>query len=82
MTCRISIRFAWRFLASGVNGLANDGVDHCVPTSALNRMADLAEHGYPAVPPGPGPWEPEVNHIPSFSLDPNIPVYNEITDHI
>ena len=40
-----------------VFGLPNDGKMYCGPTSALNWMAYIANHGYPAVSPGPGNWE-------------------------
>jgi hypothetical protein len=36
--------------------LANDGKNHCVPTSAINWMAYFANHGRPSIAPGPGLW--------------------------
>ena len=41
----------------GIAGLPNDGEMYCVPTAAMNWMAYIANHGYPAVMPGPGNWE-------------------------
>jgi len=38
-------------------GLPNGGNMYCVPTSALNWTAYIANHGYPNVGPGPGSWE-------------------------
>jgi hypothetical protein len=40
-----------------VHGLPNDGKMYCAPTSDINWMAYIANHGYPAVSPGPGNWE-------------------------
>lgn len=40
-----------------VDGLPNGGKMHCVPTSAINWMAYIANHGYPNLGPGPGDWE-------------------------
>jgi hypothetical protein len=37
--------------------LPNCGRDYCVPTSSLNMLAYAANHGYPAVTPGPGNWQ-------------------------
>ncbi len=39
------------------NGLANNGNNHCVPTSAINWMAYIANHGYPNLAPGTGWWQ-------------------------
>lgn len=36
--------------------LPNDGKSHCVPTSALNWFAYIANHGYPNMAPGSGSW--------------------------
>lgn len=44
-------------LRGPVFGLPNNGLMYCGPTSALNWMAYVANHGYPAVSPGPGNWE-------------------------
>ena len=33
------------------------GAMFCVPTSAINWMAYIANHGYPDVSPGPGNWQ-------------------------
>lgn len=41
----------------GIAGLPNDGEMYCVPAAAMNWMAYIANHGYPAVMPGPGNWE-------------------------
>ncbi|HMN95598.1 MAG TPA: hypothetical protein PKC43_05170 [Phycisphaerales bacterium] len=38
-------------------GLANNGNNHCVPTSAVNWMAYIANHGYPNLAPGQGWWQ-------------------------
>ncbi len=40
-----------------VFGLPNDGKMYCVPTSAVNLYAYIANHGYPKFDPGPGNWE-------------------------
>jgi len=39
------------------SGLANNGNNHCVPTSAINWMAYIANHGYPNLAPGTGWWQ-------------------------
>jgi hypothetical protein len=55
-------------------GLPNLGVQYCVPTSALNWMAFIANHGYPDVRPGPGNWQlgppdfPDIYNEISFAL--------------
>ena len=36
--------------------LPNGGTLHCVPTSSINWAAYFANHGLPALPPGPGYW--------------------------
>lgn len=38
-------------------GLANNGANHCVPTSTINLFAYAANHGFPWVPPGPGSYQ-------------------------
>jgi hypothetical protein len=38
-------------------GLGNDGPCHCVPTSTMNVLIYIANHGFPAVDPGPGFWD-------------------------
>jgi hypothetical protein len=40
-------------------GLPNGGKMYCAPTAAMNWMAYIANHGYPAIMPGPGYWGPE-----------------------
>lgn len=40
-----------------VKGLPNGGNMYCVPTSAVNLLAYVANHGFPNVGPGPGNWE-------------------------
>lgn len=37
-------------------GLTENGDSYCVPTSALNWFAYIANHGYPNLNPGPGDW--------------------------
>jgi hypothetical protein len=37
--------------------LPNDGNMYCVPTSATNWMAYIANHGYPELDPGTGNWQ-------------------------
>ena len=39
-------------------GLPNGGLMYCVPTSALDFMAYLANQGFPTVAPGPGTGAP------------------------
>jgi hypothetical protein len=36
--------------------LPGGGVDYCAPTSSVNWAAYMANHGLPALPPGPGYW--------------------------
>lgn len=38
------------------DGLPNFGSCYCVPTSHLNMLMYIANHGHPDVPPGPGNW--------------------------
>lgn len=38
-------------------GLPNNGSMYCVPTSAFNWMAYIANHGYPSLSPGSGNWQ-------------------------
>ena len=40
-----------------VIGLPNDGMMYCLPTSAMNWMAYIANHGYPQLQPFPGDWQ-------------------------
>ena len=54
----------WRFEITNVpdldqkrSALPNNGLVYCVPTSAINWAAYFANHGLPALPPGPGDWE-------------------------
>ena len=39
------------------NALPNCGLMYCVPTSSMNMMAYAANHGFPAISPGPGNWQ-------------------------
>jgi len=39
------------------SGLANNGANHCVPTSTINLFAYAANHGFPWVPPGQGNYQ-------------------------
>ncbi len=57
-----------------IQGLPNKGSMYCAPTSAINWMAYIANHGYPAVPPGAGNWE--------VSPPAHLTEYNAITAHI
>ncbi|MFN7021608.1 MAG: hypothetical protein ACK4WH_09810, partial [Phycisphaerales bacterium] len=43
-------------------GLPGDGGMHCVPTSAVNWMAYIANHGYPPMMSGPRNWQSQSNH--------------------
>ena len=52
-------------------GLPNGGKMYCAPTSAMNWMTYIANHGYPGIMPGPGYWGPE--------SPPNQPQYNTMT---
>ncbi len=38
-------------------GLGNNGQCHCVPTSTMNTLIYIANHGFPDVDPGPGFWD-------------------------
>jgi len=40
-----------------LSGLALDGAMYCVPTSAVNLVAYIANHGFGQVQPGPGYWQ-------------------------
>lgn len=42
---------------NGVKALPNDGMSYCVPTSVLNNLTYLANHGYPLLGCGPGNWQ-------------------------
>jgi hypothetical protein len=42
-----------------VAGLPNEGKMYCIPTSGMNWLAYIANHGYPQYFPGPGNWGPE-----------------------
>jgi hypothetical protein len=42
---------------NGIMGLPNKGKMYCVPTSAMNWIAYIANHGYPFIPPGVGNWQ-------------------------
>ena len=44
-------------------GLPNGGAMYCAPTSAMNWMAYIANHGYPGILPGPGNWGPETGMV-------------------
>lgn len=46
-----------RDAASGIPGLPGKGGMYCVPTSTVNMMAYIANHGFPGVMPGPGFWQ-------------------------
>ena len=46
-----------RGTASGVVGLPNNGAMYCVPTSLMNTLGYIANHGYSNVFPGPGDWQ-------------------------
>src|SRR5688500_13820307 len=60
-----------RAAGSGIVGLPADGGMYCVPTSAVNWMAYLANHGFPAFDPGAGNWE--------VSPPANTAAYNHVT---
>lgn len=55
-----------------VEGLPNGGKMYCVPTSTMNWMTYIANHGYPNLLPGPGYWGPET--------PPVMPQYAEMTN--
>ena len=57
-----------------VDGLPNGGRNYCVPTSTMNWLAHIANHGWPSLAPGPGSWGPEP------VLEPN--QYNFMTTNI
>jgi hypothetical protein len=63
-----------------IGGLPNDGKMYCVPTAAMNCMAYIANHGYPAVEPGPGNWQLGPGSAPNPLQ--YVEVYNEMTDHL
>jgi hypothetical protein len=43
--------------AQGIVGLAGAGSMYCAPTAIMNTLAYIANHGYPALAPGPGDWQ-------------------------
>jgi len=45
-----------RTAAPGIQGLPSGGSNYCVPTATMNVMKYFANHGYPGLVPGPGPW--------------------------
>ncbi|MBL9147141.1 MAG: hypothetical protein JNM94_00460 [Phycisphaerae bacterium] len=45
--------------------LPNNGNMYCVPTSATNWMAYIANHGYPELQPGPGNWQASSKYGPA-----------------
>ncbi len=47
-----------RMAVPGIPGLANNGSMFCVPTSATNVLAYIANHGFSTVPPGANNWTP------------------------
>lgn len=51
-----------RATTSTVPGLPNDGAMYCVPTSATNWFAYIANHGVPEVLDGPRDWQSQDNY--------------------
>ena len=51
-----------RAATTGILGLPNDGKMYCVPTSALNLAAYMANHGYPGISPGNANWKGNTNY--------------------
>jgi hypothetical protein len=51
------------------NGLAGDGGMYCVPTSATNWMAYIANHGYSPMMSGPRDWPSQSNYSLVTSTD-------------
>jgi hypothetical protein len=51
-----------RATTSTVPGLPNDGAMYCVPTSATNWFAYIANHGLPQVLAGPRNWQSQDNY--------------------
>ena len=41
----------------GIEGLENDGRNHCVPTATTNVLKYIAQHGFPHIDPGPTSWQ-------------------------
>ena len=39
-----------------IEGLGNDGRNHCVPTATTNVLKYIAQHGFPHIDPGPTSW--------------------------
>jgi hypothetical protein len=48
--------------AQGIPGLPGDGNCYCVPTSAINWMAYISNHGYPSVANGPRNWQSNTHY--------------------
>ena len=40
-----------------IEGLENDGRNHCVPTATTNVLKYIAQHGFPHIEPGPTSWD-------------------------
>jgi hypothetical protein len=53
-------------------GFPNSGEMYCVPTSTMDLLAYIANHGFPTVNPGPGDW----------SVSPPDPGYNFVSNQI
>ncbi|MCH2149354.1 MAG: hypothetical protein MK095_07960 [Phycisphaerales bacterium] len=39
-----------------IEGLENDGLNHCVPSATTNVLKYIAQHGFPHIEPGPTSW--------------------------
>ena len=67
--CRVPDIDQVRKASAFVGGLPNDGKMYCFPTAAMNWMAYIANHGYPAILPGPGEWGPESGPVqPQYQM--------------
>ena len=48
-----------------IEGLGNDGKNHCVPTATTNVLKYIAQHGFPHIDPGPASWDFDSSYNPT-----------------
>lgn len=68
-----------RLGVGSIVGLPNSGKMYCVPTSSTDLLAYIANHGFPAVAPGPGNWQAAARYNPASTAIANLGV-NMFTD--
>lgn len=52
-------------LEPSIEGLGNDGNNHCVPTATTNVLKYIAQHGFPHIDPGPASWDFDSSYNPT-----------------